>query len=146
MTGVAILRRAVRADIPAMSIVRHAVRENTLRPGVVNDEDVRREIEETGRGWVVEADGRIVAFAIGNVETGSIWALFVAPDAEHRGHGRSLHAVMVEWLWSCGLDSLWLTTGRDTRARLFYERLGWKVVGDADHDQVRMELYRESPL
>jgi GNAT superfamily N-acetyltransferase len=142
MTGVVVLRQAVRADIPSMSVVRHAVRENPLRPGVIDDEDVRREIEETGRGWVVEADGRIVAFAIGNVETASIWALFVAPDAEHRGHGRRLHAVMVEWLWSCGLDRLWLTTGRDTRARLLYERLGWMVVGDADHNQVRMELYR----
>ena len=39
------LRRASRNDIAGMWNVRYAVRENTLRPGLIDDEDMRREIE-----------------------------------------------------------------------------------------------------
>jgi hypothetical protein len=44
------LRLATREDIPGIQEVRHAVTENAARPGRILDEDVRREIEETGRG------------------------------------------------------------------------------------------------
>ena len=141
----AVLRQAVRDDIAATWVVRYAVRENTLRRGVLDDEDVRREIEDSGRGWVVEEAGRIVAFAIGNAANGNVWALFVMPDAEGRGHGGRLHAQMVDWLWSRGLDRLWLETGRETRARGFYERRGWSYAGAAPHGQVRLELARPTP-
>lgn len=140
-----VLRVATAADIAALSVVRYAVRENTLRPGVIGDEDYRREIEDTGRGWVIEADGRIVAFAIGNATTASVWALFVMPDAERRGHGRRLHDAMVAWLWSRGSTRLWLETGADTRARSFYEALGWRPVAVAERGQVRLELDAPTP-
>jgi len=141
-----VLRQATAADIAAICVVRYAVRENTLRPGIIGDEDIRREIEETGRGWVVEVDGRLVAFAIGNATNANLWALFVEPDAERRGHGRRLHDVMVEWLWSCGLQRLWLETGADTRARGFYTALGWQQVGTAARGQVRLELEAPQPI
>jgi GNAT superfamily N-acetyltransferase len=122
--------------------VRYAVRENTLTRGYIGDEDVRREIEDTGRGWVIEESGRVVAFAIGNAHSGNIWALFVHPDAAGRGHGSRLHDTMVEWLWSQGLRSLWLTTGADTRARAFYERRGWRDMGPSGKIEIRYELHR----
>ena len=53
----AILRQATRADIPGIWDVRHGVHENTLRRGLISDEDVRREIEDTGRGWVLTVKG-----------------------------------------------------------------------------------------
>ena len=109
-------RRAVAADIPAIQRVRRSVRENRLVSSVITDEDVREAIEESGRGWVVESQGQVVAFAVGNARTENIWALFVHPDHEGRGHGRRLHDAMVSWLWSQGLDRLWLTTEGGTRA------------------------------
>jgi GNAT superfamily N-acetyltransferase len=138
----ALLREALRADIPALERVRYAVTENTLRRGLISAEDIRREIEDTGRGWVIEsrADG-VVAFAIGNAQSRNVWALFCAPGFQCRGHGGRLHAAMTDWLWTKGLERLWLTTGRTTRARAFYERRGWTLVGDAPHDQVRYELH-----
>jgi GNAT superfamily N-acetyltransferase len=137
-----LLRQAVVADTAGIWEVRYAVQENTLRRGVLDDEDVRREIEDTGRGWVVEEAGRIVAFAIGHAGSGNIWALFVHPDAQGRGHGSRLHDTMIDWLWSRGLQTLWLTTGPQTRARAFYERRGWVLAGPSDHGDVRMELRR----
>jgi len=149
------LRLATRADIDAIFRVRYAVRENTLRRGVIGDEDVRREIEDTGRGWVVEvaddsnpdgAPGEIVAFAIGNLQGSHIWALFVHPDAEGQGHGRRLHDEMLGWLWAQGAAGLWLNTGPGTRAQTFYERNGWVSSGLTERGELRFELMRPPGL
>lgn len=136
------LRQAVAADIPGIQRVRHSVRENRLVSTVITDEDVRQAIEETGRGWVVESQGEIVAFGIGNATNGNIWALFVHPDHERRGHGRRLHDAMLEWLWSRGLERLWLTTEPATRAQKFYEAAGWRLAGPAERGELRFEVQR----
>jgi len=135
-----VLRQATRDDIPAMHRVRLAVRENRLTSSDIREAHYLPAIEETGRGWVVEVDGAIVAFAIGNEQTGNIWALFVGPDHERRGYGRRLHDVMVAWLFSRGLETLWLTTGPNTRAQGFYEAAGWQRTGMVTGGDVRYEL------
>ena len=138
-------RQAVAADIPGIQHVRRVVRENRLVSMVITDEQVRTAIEDTGRGWVVESDGEVVAFAVGNASDGNIWALFVHPEHERRGHGRRLHDTMVDWLWSRGLERLWLTTAPGTRAQAFYEAGGWKQVPNADPRELRYELGRAQP-
>ena len=136
-------RLATVADIDGMHRVRLAVRENRLSdPGRITAADYRAALETLGRGWVIEAQGQIVAFAIAYA-SGSLWALFVDPAHEGRGHGRALHAAMVEWLWSLGLRRLWLTTAPGSRAEGFYSRLGWQACGRVDGD-LRMELPREA--
>lgn len=127
--GAATLRDAVRADVAGIQRVRRSVRENRLTSAVITDADVVHAIEQTGRGWVIEQDGEMVAFAVGNAENGNIWALFVNPEHEGRGYGRRLHDEMVAWLWSRGLRRLWLTTGAGTRAQHFYETAGWTNFG-----------------
>ena len=118
------------------------MRENRLVSTVITDEDVRTAIENTGRGWIVEQEGEVVAFAIGNAVNGNIWALFVRPEAEGRGYGRQLHDTMVDWLWTAGLDRLWLTTEPGTRAQRFYEAAGWQLTGPADRGELRYEMVR----
>jgi GNAT superfamily N-acetyltransferase len=125
----ATLRQAVRADVREIQRVRHSVKENRLTSSVISDEEVIAAIERTGRGWVVELDGRIIGFAVGNAETGNIWALFMEPEHEGQGHGRRLHDEMLHWLWSRGLKRLWLTTGQHTRAQHFYEVAAWHNKG-----------------
>ena len=98
----ATLRQALRADVQQIQRVRHSVKENRLTSATIPDEDVVVAIERTGKGWVVDVDGRVVGFAIGNAETGNIWALFVEPEHEGKGHGPRLHDEMVNWLWSRG--------------------------------------------
>lgn len=134
-----VLRQAVFSDVPDIQRIRRCVRENRLVSTSISDQQVGDALEKTGRGWVIEADGEVVAFAIGNAESGNIWALFVHPDHERRGYGRMLHETMVEWLFSRGLKRLWLTTDPHTRAQRFYEAAGWEYVGPTDGGELRFE-------
>jgi len=138
-----VLRVATVADIAAMHRVRLSVRENRLVFSIITENDYRKHLEELGRGWVVETAGEIIGLAIGNATDGNVWALFVHPDHERRGHGRQLHDVMVSWLWEQGIPKLWLTTDPDTRARRFYEAAGWSIEGFTSGGQALLEL-RES--
>ena len=135
------IRQAVASDIAGMHRVRMSVLENRLVSRQLSEQDYRVEIETTGRGWLIELEGTILAFAVGNAATGSIWALFVEPGHEGKGYGRRLHDTMVAWLWEQGHDRLWLTTGPGTRAARFYEAAGWRQVGETA-DELRYELHR----
>jgi GNAT superfamily N-acetyltransferase len=137
-----ILRQARREDIAAMHRVRLAVRENRLTSATITDVHYVPAIEQWGRGWVIERQGEIVAFAVGNAKNGNIWALFVEPAHERCGYGKRLHDAMVQWLWSPGLSRLWLTTEPGTRAQRFYESAGWPRVGEANDREVQYESRR----
>jgi GNAT superfamily N-acetyltransferase len=140
------LRQACRDDIPALMRIRLAVVENRLTSRTISSSDYAEAIEHTGRGWVIEADGEVVAFAVGNSETGNIWAFFVLPAHEGRGYGHRLHDAMVKWLWTRGLDRLSLTTEPGTRAQRFYERAGWVCTGVESSGELRFELSRNGEV
>ncbi|MCV2419186.1 GNAT family N-acetyltransferase [Paucibacter sp. DJ2R-2] len=136
------LRQALRSDIPGMHRVRRAVRENPLTSDVIREEHYIPAIESSGRGWVVEEAGEVRAFAVGNSQTGNIWALFVDPAHEGRGFGRQLQAVMVDWLFSEGLERLNLGTAPGTRAEAFYRATGWTYLGIDAHGEASFEMRR----
>lgn len=136
----AMLRQATMADAAGLWRVRYAVTENVLPPGRLADEDLRRELEDTGRGWVIEEEGVIAAFAIANGQTGHLWALFVQPASQGRGHGSRLHDVAMQWLKEQSAPMAWLTTAQGSRACGFYERRGWVRVGIAGNGDARYEL------
>ena len=137
-----ILRQALLSDIPAMQRVRHAVRENRLASLVIPAEAYREAIEDTGRGWVIEVDGEVLAFAVVNAQTGNVWALFVDPTHERRGFGRQLLDALVAWGWSAGLERLYLSTAPGTRAEGFYAAAGWRRTGLTPDGEVAFELRR----
>jgi GNAT superfamily N-acetyltransferase len=139
MSEPVVLRELMREDYAQVWAVRYAVTENTLTPGRIDDDDLRRETEETGKGWVIELDGRIEAFAIGNAVSGNVWALFVHPRAQGSGFGAMLHERLIEWFATQPVSRLWVSTGKNTRARGFYERRGWLCVGDYGELEVRLE-------
>ena len=162
------LRQARRDDIAAIQRVRASVRENRLVSRRISDDDVQRHLEVLGRGWVIEVEQllpdlagtaadphggdtrsgprqtrrEVVAFAIGDASIGNVWALFVDPRHEGRGHGRRLHDVMVAWLWSQGLQHLWLATEAGTRAERFYRAAGWRPAGTTPHGELAFVLDR----
>ncbi len=136
------LRQLVPADIAGVWRVRYAVQENRLTSTTIDDEELLQQSQTSGRGWVIEIDGEIRAFAIGNAETGNIWALFVDPAYEGRGYARRLMAELVQWLWSQSLQRLTLSTDPGTRAEAFYRRAGWHPLGLNTAGEMRFELLR----
>jgi len=139
-----VVRQAVREDIPAMHRVRKAVRENKLAINTKIHEDAYVPYLETiGRGWVLEEDGVVVAFAIGEHRTGNIWAVFVHQDHEGKGYGRKVQQPMIEWLFDQGLDRIHLTTGAGTRAQGFYTATGWTFTGIDVHGDAAFERLRQ---
>lgn len=135
-----LVRQAVAADVDAMHRVRTVVRENKLVSVVLPPSRYLEYIESRGRGWVLEDDGVVVAFAVADSRDGSLWALFVDPRHEGKGYGRRLHDTAVRWLFDRGHDRIWLTTSPGTRAQRFYERAGWTDAGAAAGGERRLEL------
>lgn len=134
-------REAQLTDIAQIQIVRHLVKENTLSdPALVPDEDVAYYITEKGKGWVCEAEGKIVGFSIVDLVEKSIWALFVDPQYDRRGVGKELHRLMMDWYFSKTRDKVCLGTAPNTRAEEFYKRQGWTPAGFYNNGEVKFEM------
>jgi prevent-host-death family protein len=99
-------------------------------------------LESAGRGWVATAGGRLLGFAIADLRSQSVWALFVDREAEGRGIGRRLHEVMVEWLFQCGARAITLGTDAGTRAERFYRTAGWQHIGPDARGEAQFEMTR----
>jgi PhzF family phenazine biosynthesis protein len=124
-----LFRQANSKDIPAMSRIRLDVTENVLSdPRRVTQEMYEDFLERSGRGWVAENKGEIVAFCYADKDQASIWALFVCPGHEGQGLGKALLKLAVDWLFDIGHDRVHLTTGANTRADRFYAAQGWLRV------------------
>lgn len=120
-----------------MHRVRMAVRENRLSDQArVTAADYSREIAAPGRGWVVDDEGQVVGFAVVNGASGEVWALFVDPGHERRGHGRRLLETLVTWASDEGCARLRLSTEPGTRAEAVYRAAGWTACGETDGDLV----------
>jgi len=138
------IREANIVDIPQIQIVRHAVKENALSsPALVTDKDCEEYLTVRGKGWVCEADNKIVGFAIVDLKDRNIWALFLRPEYERKGIGRILHDTMLDWYFSRTRESVWLATSPGTRAEGFYIRAGWTKTGMTRHGEVRFEMTYE---
>jgi len=135
------IRRAEKSDYREMHRLRMSVRENRLRnPASVTLEDYDRIISAGGCAWVCERDGAIAGFAVADLAATRVWALFVAPEQEGLGIGRTLHGEMMAWLFSQGAERVWLVTDAGTRAQRFYETAGWRLIGTQPDGEVRYEL------
>src|SRR5687767_3790529 len=122
-----------------MHRIRLAVRENRLTdPARFSEADYLREIEATGRGWIVESGGEAVAFAVVRRD-GNIWALFVDPAHEGLGYGTRLNEAMLAWLGAAGVTTAWLTTEAGSRAERFYRARGWVARGEEPAGECRLE-------
>jgi GNAT superfamily N-acetyltransferase len=134
-------REATIYDVKQIQEVRHGVRENILSdPTLVTDEDCINYITNRGKGWVCEEEGSIIGFAIADLHDHNIWALFLRPEAENKGIGKTLHDRMLDWYFSQTKETVWLSTAPGTRAEGFYRRQGWKEVGTYGKGELKFEM------
>jgi GNAT superfamily N-acetyltransferase len=138
-------REAVLADIPQLSSVRLSVKENVLsNPALVTEKDYEEHLTTRGKGWVCEADGKIVGFAIGDLQKNNVWALFVQPGYEGKGIGRELLISLLDWYFENTDKPIWLSTAPNTRADKFYRHFGLTEAGKEPNGELRFELTAEA--
>jgi len=131
-----VFREMEPRDIDRCIEVRTLVRENrysreALRQVGITGESVARLLATTHKGWVCEADQRVVGFSMGNRSNGEFWVVAVLPEYEGRGIGRKLMELAVQWLRAGGCAEIWLWTSPDvnTRAYALYRKSGWEDCG-----------------
>ena len=136
-----IFREAKLSDINEITSVRFSVRENVLNtPGLVTADDYKKYLTVDGKGWVCETAEAIAGFAVIGLVQHHIWALFVRPEQEHKGIGKKLHNIMLDWYFSQTKEKVWLATAPDTRAEMFYTKSGWSAVGMVNKGEVKFEM------
>lgn len=139
-----IFRKAQISDIPQIQVVRNSVKENMLsNPALVTDKDCEEFLTVRGKGWVCEIENSIVGFAIADLQDDNIWALFLRPEHEGRGIGKTLHDIMMDWYFSQGKENVWLGTAPDTRAEKFYTKAGWKAKGTINKGEIKFEMSKD---
>lgn len=130
------IRKAIASDHARIHAIRMGVHENILTdPTLVTAEEVDW-YREQAIFLVAEEAGEVVAFTCANHQTGLVWALFVDPAHEGRGHGRALLDAALAGLAAAGHAQAWLTTGSGTRAERFYRRHGWREMGRSIDEQI----------
>jgi ribosomal protein S18 acetylase RimI-like enzyme len=123
------IRAATEADLSRIHAIRMGVTENVLSdPSKVSAAEVAWYLEQA-IFLVSEAGGEVAGFACANHQSGYVWALFVDPAHERRGHGRALLDALTARLTALGQRQSFLTTGAGTRAEGFYRAAGWRDMG-----------------
>lgn len=133
------IRAATAADIKGMHALRSRVAENALSDPRRVSEDSYRPYLGRKAAWVAEWERALVGFAILDVADGSVWALFVAPEAQGSGVGRALHSRLLEGAAGHGLRRLFLNTAPGTRAERFYTEAGWIRTGTTEDGELSFE-------
>ena len=133
------IRPATARDIAAMHALRMKVRENRLSDPARVTEASYRPYVDGHDAWVAEGDAGLAGFAVLAAGTGSVWALFVDPEAEGRGAGSALHQRLLHAACARGLSRLSLTTAGGTRAERFYINAGWQRRGFTKDGELRLE-------
>ena len=136
-----IIREAKIEDIKQIQKVRNSVNENMLtNPNLVTDNDCKEYITGRGKAWVCEMNTEIVGFAIVDLQANNIWALFLKPEFEKRGIGKKLHDIMLDWYFKQTKNNVWLGTSPNTRAEIFYRKLGWTEIGTHGKGEIKFEM------
>jgi GNAT superfamily N-acetyltransferase len=126
-----VIRRATPDDADAIADVLTAARDaQAWFPPLHSPEETRSFVRDRllpgHETWVVESEGRVVAFAA--LTDDHLGHLFVHPDAQHRGIGTALLEHTQRLL--PGGFSLW--THQASEARAFYEARGLVAVEFTD--------------
>ena len=137
-------------DLPAVFAVRLSTVENAItmaeleaRYGIT-PQSLAAAMGSHVRGWLCEAAGTVVGFAMGDRSNGEVQVVAVLPAYEGRGIGGCLLARVQTWLFAEGHEEIWLLATPDPsiRAYGFYRRLGWRAAGSPRGGEEVMKLHR----
>jgi GNAT superfamily N-acetyltransferase len=138
------IREAQIEDIETLFNIRtsvienHQSREELVALGIT-PETVAEMLQTDCRAWIAEIDEQPIAFSMTNAAEKTIFAMFVLPSFEGRGAGRALMQQGEQWLWSQGVEEIWLLTGSNPNLRAygFYLHLGWTPTDIEPDGQIK---------
>ncbi|MCU6668261.1 GNAT family N-acetyltransferase [Enterobacteriaceae bacterium H4N4] len=138
-----IIRPAAIDDVEAIFDVRTSVTENHLsreemRQMGITESVVGAMIQHTPCAWVATDGASIVGFSMILPDEGCLFAAFVLPAYQSRGIGRALVTTAEAELFKHHV-TLWLETAKNSRAEMFYTRLGWGNKKEIDKRDIRLE-------
>jgi GNAT superfamily N-acetyltransferase len=130
------IRVARQEDINTLFEMRTSVVENhqsceEIAELGITPESVAQMLETDCCAWIAESHDQPIGFSIANATEKTIFGVFVLPAFECQGAGGALMQAAENWLWSKGIDEIWLVTGNDPNLRAygFYVHLNWLPVG-----------------
>lgn len=107
----------------------------------VTPEAIALAVKRTPCSWVAMADEQVVGFAMIDVDSGCLFALFVLPEYEGCGIGTRLTKTCELALFERHAVA-WLETAKESRAAQLYRHLGWENEVDIGGGDIRMEKTR----
>lgn len=144
--GGALIRPAEVSDVGDMFRIRSAADENTMTPqelaaAGVTPGAIALAVQSDPCAWVATAGGATVGFAMVDLHSACLFALFVLPPYQGKGIGTRLVRACEDALFSRHATA-WLETSADSRAARLYRRLGWGADADVGGGDVRLEKHR----
>lgn len=142
------IRRATAADIDTLFDIRTSVRQNHLSREQmaelgITPQALKEALEAGPCAWIAEVDGSARGFAMVDMASAEVYALFVRPQWEGQGLGSLLLRAAETELFR-EHETIWLLTdgGDEIRANGFYLKRGWERVAPVDERDVRYEKSR----
>lgn len=142
------IRRATAADIDTLFDIRTSVRQNHLSREQmaelgITPQALKEALAAGPCAWIAEVDGSAGGFAMVDMASAEVFALFVRPQWEDRGLGSLLLRAAETELFR-EHETIWLLTdgGDEIRANGFYLKRGWERVARVDERDVRYEKSR----
>ncbi|CAM3544348.1 GNAT family N-acetyltransferase [Rouxiella silvae] len=137
------IREAKPSDVQELFHVRTSVNENTttyqeLDAMGITLSSIKEMIESSPCAWVAVQEERVLGFSMIIPEDGCLFAAFVLPAYEGLGIGKKLVQAAEDALF-IKHSTLWLETGKSTRAAEFYRRRGWKNETEIGEGDIRLE-------
>lgn len=140
------IRLARKADVGDIFHIRTSVTENALSLAElaemgITETNIADVIQGAPCAWVAVVESQVVGFSMIDPQVGSLFAAFVLPSHEGNGIGKRLVNGAESALFKTH-ETIWLETGRNTRAAGFYRHLGWGHEQDVGGGDIRLEKCR----
>lgn len=141
------IRPATVDDVAAMFQVRLAVTENRMNRDAlaavgVTPDSIAEAIRSAPCAWVATTEGEVAGFAMVDLDSACLFALFVRSDHEGRGMGSALCQVCEQALFAQH-EEAWLETAKTSRAARLYRHLGWGNESDIGDGDIRLTKRRD---